>query len=53
MDPANLRQRQVYLLRKIIKNLVELLSKNEKRAVFFLEYLKNLSECSPKRKIAT
>jgi len=31
----------------------ELLSKNEKRAVFFLEYLKNLSECSPKRKIAT
>jgi hypothetical protein len=31
----------------------ELLSKNEKRAVFFLEYLKNLSECSPKRKVAT
>jgi hypothetical protein len=33
--------------------ILELLSKNEKRAVFFLEYLKNLSECSPKRKIAT
>jgi hypothetical protein len=45
---------EVFVFRKIvISNVEELLSKNEKRAVFFLEYLKNLSECSPKRKIAT
>lgn len=31
---------------------VDLLSKNEKIAVLFVEYLKNCRECSPKRIIA-